>query len=304
MNVTPVKTTIFTVFALLAFAGNSILCRMALGEEAIDAASFTIIRLLSGVLVLLIITALMARGAGAKPGTESDVEIRPKGSWPAGFMLFLYALTFSYAYVSLDTGTGALILFGAVQITMILISLFRGTRLHYSEWLGMIVAFAGFVYLVAPALNTPTLAGFVLMTVAGIAWGGYTLKGRGSVNPLADTHYNFLRTLPFILIVAVLTFQNIEITLKGGILAVLSGAVASGVGYAVWYQALRGLSATQAAVLQLLVPVIAAAGGVIFTDEAISLRFVIASVLVLGGIMMVVLGRYYLARSKTDKVSI
>lgn len=304
MNVTPVKTAIYTAFALLAFAGNSVFCRLALGGGAIDAASFTVIRLLSGVFVLLVITALMVKGSDVKPGAESDVEKMSKGSWQAGFMLFLYALTFSYAYVSLDTGTGALILFGAVQITMILISLFRGTRLHYSEWLGMIVAFAGFVYLVAPALNTPSLAGFVLMTVAGIAWGGYTLKGRGSVNPLADTHYNFLRTIPFILIVAVLTFQNIDITPKGAILAVLSGAVASGIGYAVWYQALRGLSATQAAVLQLLVPVIAATGGVIFTDESISLRFIIASVLVLGGIMMVVLGRYYLTRAKTDKVSV
>ncbi|WP_432472959.1 DMT family transporter [Amphritea sp. HPY] len=304
MKVTPVKTTIFTLFALLAFAGNSVLCRMALGEEVIDAASFTVIRLLSGVLVLLIITALMAKGPDVKPGAESGVGKTSKGSWLAGFMLFLYALTFSYAYVSLDTGTGALILFGAVQITMILISLFRGTRLHYSEWLGMTVAFAGFVYLVAPAVNTPSLTGFILMTVAGIAWGGYTLKGRGSVNPLADTHYNFLRTIPFILIVAVLAFQNIDISLKGLVLAVLSGAVASGIGYAVWYQALRGLSATQAAVLQLLVPVIAAAGGVIFTDESISLRFIIASVLVLGGIMMVVLGRYYLTRAKIDKVSV
>lgn len=171
MNVTPVKTAIYTAFALLAFAGNSVLCRLALGDEAIDAASFTVIRLLSGVLVLLVITALMAKGSDVKQDAESDTAKKSKGSWLAGFMLFLYALTFSYAYVSLDTGTGALILFGAVQITMIVISLFRGARLHYSEWLGMIVAFAGFVYLVAPALNTPSLAGFVLMTVAGIAWG-------------------------------------------------------------------------------------------------------------------------------------
>ena len=282
----PIKTVGYTCFALLAFAGNSVLCRLALGEDAIDAASFTLIRLLSGIIVLGIILMF----------TNTNNEPTPKGSWLASFMLFIYALTFSFAYISLDTGTGALILFGAVQITMILVSFASGHRLHYSEWAGLAIAFSGFVYLVLPGLETPSLTGFALMTIAGVAWGIYTLRGRGSENPLSDTTYNFLRTLPLVGILLILSFGDAQLSQTGIFLAVLSGAVASGLGYTVWYLALRGLSLTQAAVVQLLVPVIAALGGIVFASELISLRLVLASILVLGGILTVVMGRYFLAQ--------
>ncbi len=296
------STILYTAFALLAFAGNSVLCRLALGEQSIDAGSFTVIRLLSGISVLSLLWYLsQKRRSGSNNNAENQPEKQVgRGSWSAALMLFIYALGFSYAYVTLDTGTGALILFGAVQITMILMSLLRGTRLLWIEWLGLILAFGGFVYLLKPVINTPSFLGFILMTAAGIAWGIYTLKGRGSVNPLADTHFNFLRTLPLVSVTLILTllFGQVLLTPGGVLLAVLSGGVASGIGYAVWYRALGGLSAVQAAVLQLLVPVIATVGGVLFTDEAISIRLMIAALLVLGGILLVVVGRYYLTTRK------
>ncbi|MDX8376645.1 MAG: DMT family transporter [Mariprofundales bacterium] len=277
------KIIIFTGLALIAFAANSVLCRIALGNEAIDASSFTVIRLLSGAIVLLAIIS----------ATRKTTEIPTKGSWAASFMLFIYAITFSYAYISLDTGTGALILFGSVQITMILLSLISGTRLHITEWIGVVIAFTGFIYLILPGVTMPSVTGFLLMTVAGIAWGIYTLKGRDSKNPLTDTTYNFIRTIPFVVILAIYTFDNINYSSEGIILALISGGLTSGIGYTIWYIALGGLSSTQAAVLQLSVPVIAAFGGVIFVSEAITSRFIISAALVLGGILMVVLGKYY-----------
>ena len=283
VNDVPVKIILCTCLALLAFAGNSILCRLALGNNVIDAASFTVIRLLSGIIVLLVIFYL----------TRNNKESTSKGSWGASSMLFLYAITFSFAYISLETGIGALILFGSVQITMILASLISGNRLHYSEWIGVVIAFSGFVYLVLPGLTTPSLMGFILMTVAGIAWGIYTLLGRGSNNPLSDTAHNFLRTLPFVAVLIAITFQNSNLSQEGILLAALSGGIASGIGYTVWYIALRGLSITHAAVIQLFVPVLAAVGGVLFANELISLRLVLSSTMILGCIMAVVMGRYY-----------
>jgi len=272
--------------ALVAFAANSVLGRLALGEGAIDASSFTVIRLVSGAVVLLAIVRIK----GNRVGSSS------KGSWSGGLMLFVYAIAFSFAYTLLDTGTGALILFGAVQITMILLSLLAGTRLHLSEWAGIAVAFAGFVYLMLPGVTAPSPMGFVLMTVAGTAWGVYTLKGRGSKNPLTDTAYNFFRTLPLVAVVAAVAIRGAHYSPQGVLLAMLSGGIASGIGYAVWYTALGGLTATQAAVLQLLVPVIAAVGGVVFISEAITLRLGVSAAMILGGILMVVLGRYYSSR--------
>lgn len=283
MNALTIKIFFCTCLALLAFAGNSVLCRLALGENTIDAASFAIIRLLSGIVILVAIVKITNRNN--KPSSN--------GSWSASLMLFLYAVTFSFAYISLDTGTGALILFGAVQITMILVSVNSGNRLHYSEWIGVFIAFSGFVYLVKSSLTVPSLIGFILMTIAGIAWGMYTLKGRGSKFPLLDTAYNFLRTLPFILALLVVVVLDVNLSQEGIMLAVVSGAIASGLGYTIWYIALGGLSVTQAAVVQLLVPVIAAAGGIVFSNEIISLRLVLSSIMVLGGIMTVILGRYY-----------
>jgi drug/metabolite transporter (DMT)-like permease len=275
------KIVILTTLALIAFAANSVLGRLALGSNTIDAASFTIFRLLSGSIVLMAILGLQT----------SKKRSASKGSWAASFMLFAYAATFSFAYYFLDTGTGALILFGAVQITMILLSLLSGTRLQKNEWLGVGIAFSGFVYLILPGVSTPSTTGFILMTVSGIAWGIYTLKGRTSKNPLSDTAYNFLRTTPMIALLALATFPQAHYSTEGLLLAIVSGGLTSGMGYTIWYVALGGLSATQAAVLQLLVPIIAALGGIIFVFEPVTLRLMISAALVLGGILIVVLGR-------------
>ncbi|MBT8356805.1 MAG: DMT family transporter [Desulfobacterales bacterium] len=272
--------------ALIAFAANSVLCRLALGERTIDATGFTVIRLLAGAMVLLAIISIK--------GNKTDLVT--KGSWSASLMLFLYAITFSFAYITLDTGTGALILFGSVQITMILLSLISGDRLHITEWTGVIIAFIGFVYLILPGVTTPSAIGFLLMIVAGIAWGVYTLKGRSSDDPLMDTAFNFLRTVPLVIILAIITIKNVHYSYEGILLAAISGGITSGIGYAIWYVALGGLSATQAAVVQLLVPVIAAIGGIIFVSETLTLRLIVSATMILGGILMVVLGRYYFGR--------
>ena len=275
------KVFLLTFAALVAFAANSVICRFALGTGAIDAAGFTSIRLLSGAVALYLIIFLRSNFTPAAS----------KGSWTAGLLLFLYAVTFSYAYLGLDTGTGALILFGAVQITMICVSIIKGNRLLLVEWIGLALAFMGLVYLLMPGVTAPSASAFMLMAAAGIAWGGYTLLGRGSKDPLADTAYNFLRTLPLILLIALVAFRDFHFTVQGAVLAVVSGVVTSGMGYTVWYSALKHLTATRAAVAQLAVPVIAAFGGVMFMAESISLRLVIASIMVLGGILMVIMGR-------------
>lgn len=277
------KTALLTIVALLAFAGNSILCRIALGEGTIDPASFTSVRLASGIAVLAAVMKLWGNNK-AVPST---------GSWQSAMMLFIYAATFSYAYVSLETGVGALILFCAVQITIIFRGLFTGERPSHIEWLGLLVALAGFVYLVMPGASAPSIGGFVLMSLSGIAWGFYTLAGRASVNPLQDTSFNFLRTTPFILLLVVVTLGQADMTSTGFALAALSGGLTSGVGYAIWYAALGGLSGTQAAVVQLFVPVIAAAGGVVFANEVLSLRLGISSLLICGGILAVILGKLH-----------
>ncbi len=277
------RTILLTSLALIAFAANSVLCRLALGGGAIDAASFTAIRLFSGVLTLLLILVLR----------REKSLIPRKGSWMSSLMLFLYAITFSYAYITLDTGTGALILFGAVQISMIVISLFSGNRLHVSERVGMALSFGGFVYLVLPGISTPSPLGFTLMMFSGIAWGIYTLRGRDSESPLQDTAHNFMRTIPLIAVLMVIAFNQAQYSFEGVIYASLSGGLASGLGYSIWYAALRGLSATQAAVIQLLVPVIAALGGILFVSEVITYRLAISASMILGGILLVVLGRYF-----------
>jgi drug/metabolite transporter (DMT)-like permease len=223
LNINPIKIIAATVFALLAFASNSVLCRLALGENAIDPSSFTIIRLISGIIILMAVMQLSEK--------SNNVKLKSKGSWLAASMLFIYAIAFSFGYVSLDTGTGALILFGSVQITMIITSVISGNKLHISEWLGLLIAFSGFVYLIIPDLVTPSLMGFMLMTISGVAWGFYTLLGRTSQSPLSDTVYNFLRTSPFILVLIFFGLNDIHLTYTGIVLAVLSGAIASGLGY-------------------------------------------------------------------------
>jgi len=279
-----VKTVLFTSLALLAFAANSILCRLALLSGAIDAASFTVIRLLSGAIVLGFIINIV---------NYKKSSIMAKGSWSASLMLFLYATAFSFAYMRLDTGTGALILFGSVQITMLLLSIISGKRLHITEWIGVFIACSGFVYLILPEISTPSVNGFLMMSLAGITWGIYTLKGKVSSNPLMDTGYNFFRTIPFTLILLVSTFESSHYSYKGILFAVLSGGIASGIGYALWYRALQEISATQAAIFQLLVPVIAALGGVLFVAEIMTPRLMLSASLILAGIFFVIIGRNY-----------
>lgn len=268
---------------MIAFAANSVLCRLALEENSIDAAGFTIVRLISGAIILLIIINL----------TNNKNIKSQKGSWAGGLMLFVYAITFSFAYISLETGTGALILFGAVQITMIFWSIFKGEKLRILEWSGVIIAFSGFIYLVLPGVSAPSPIGFLLMTTAGIAWGIYSLIGRNSISPFIDTTYNFLRTLPLVLILLIISINNLEYTFGGILLAILSGGIASGLGYVLWYNALGGLSATQAAVVQLFVPIIASFGGVILMSESITFRLIISAIFVLGGILLVMTGKFY-----------
>ena len=292
------KTALLSLFALIAFAGNSVLCRLALstqsGHQAIDPASFTSIRLVSGVLMLFILLVLSGRLKNPSVEYGDTATLNNKGSWLAGLSLFLYAALFSYAYVTLDTATGALILFGTVQITMISVGWLRGNRLTRFEAGGVCLAVVGFIYLFLPELRQPSLLGFVLMVFAGIAWGDYTLRGQSSSDALSTTAYNFLRTLPLVVLLLlglVITGASFNLTQTGLLLAIASGAITSGVGYAIWYAALNGLSTTQAAVIQLLVPVIAAIGGVVFSSELISLRLMIAAALVLGGVLIVILGR-------------
>lgn len=286
------STISFTLLALIAFAANSVLCRYALAQGEIDAASFTNLRLASGALALFAILHLKPRSSK-----------RSKGSWTAGLMLFTYACAFSYAYMALGAAMGALILFGIVQVTMISKSLLTGGKLHFSEWIGVFIAFIGFGYLMLPGLSAPPLLGSLLMALSGIAWAIYSLKGQRSTDALNDTAYNFLRTLPFVAIAMVMSFEASHASSQGMLLAVISGAVTSGLGYTIWYRALRDLTSTQAAVVQLLVPVITALGGVLFLSESLSSRLIIASSFILGGILSVILGRYYFQthRLKIDR---
>jgi drug/metabolite transporter (DMT)-like permease len=298
---TPLKTLLLTSLALIAFAANSVLCRLALGEGAIDAAGFTIVRMVSAVLVLFILVTVMKnvnRKASSSSSSSSSMLVS-KGSWTASIMLFVYAVAFSFAYQSLGTGTGALILFGAVQITMLVVSVVTGTRLRLLEWVGIAGAFSGFVYLVLPQVSTPSLTGFILMALSGVAWGFYSVLGRNSKNPLMDTHYNFLRSLVFVLVLLVFSFQGLHTTFNGVLYAVLSGGIMSALGYTFWYMALKRLAATHAAVVQLLVPVVAAIGGVIFVSEDITMRLMISGAMILGGILLVVLAKPKLATDKT-----
>ena len=260
---------------------NSVLCRLALGQAAIDAASFSTIRLSSGAVMLLLITAI----SGQKISPTS------RNKWLSATLLFLYAIAFSFAYINLSTGTGALILFGSVQATMIVVALWSGERPHWLAWMGLLLALAGLIYLVFPGLSAPSLSRSVLMMVAGISWGFYSLRGRGTQNPLGETTNNFVRSLPFALAINLIMLAQTSISARGVILAVMSGALASGVGYVIWYTALKGLTATRAATVQLAVPVLAAMAGVIFLSEKISLRLALSALMILGGIGLALIGR-------------
>ncbi|MEM9265258.1 MAG: DMT family transporter [Cyanobacteria bacterium P01_F01_bin.13] len=275
------KTSILTGCTLIAFAANSLLTRLALGPGSIDAASFIILRLASGAIMLSTIMVF----------TRGTPVAKLQGKWTAALMLFVYAVTFSFSYLQLAAGTGALILFATVQVTMILVALKQGEKPYFLEWVGLLLALMGLIYLVSPGLAAPPVVGSVLMVIAGIAWGFYSLLGRGAQDPVAYTTANFVRAVPFAVGVSLVSLSELHWTLPGVILALLSGALASGVGYAIWYAALRGLTATRAATVQLAVPVIAATGGIFFLQEALTVRLVLASLLILGGIGLAMMGR-------------
>lgn len=275
------KIIVFTLFALVAFAFNSILCRLALGGEKIDAVSFTTIRLISGAITLSIISIVFNR-------KETNLK---RGNWLSAFFLFAYAICFSFAYLKLTTATGALILFSSVQLTILFVALKRGERPQIIEWIGLLIAFGGLIYLVFPGLSSPHFGFSILMVSAGISWGFYTLRGKGSETPLEDTAGNFIRTVPMILLLLIPFLSQNFISNKGTILAILSGAIASGIGYSAWYAVLKHHTATRAAILQLAVPAIAAIGGVLFLSENLSLRIVLSSSLILGGIGLAIVGK-------------
>jgi len=266
----------------MAFAANSVLCRKALGGAAIDAASFTAVRLISGASTLWALMRLM------KGNRSSNHR---SGTWLSAFMLFLYAASFSFAYLKLSAGTGALILFCSVQLTMILYGLRSGERPHVLQWTGLFLALGGLVYLLIPGLAAPSPIGSALMAVAGVGWGVYSLRGRGIKDPADMTAGNFLRTVPFVIIMSLAVLSQVHLSPEGVLLAFISGSLTSGVGYLIWYTALQRLTATRAATVQLSVPVIAAFGGAIFLSENISLRLIIATVLIIGGVALTVIGK-------------
>jgi len=273
---------LLTSITMLAFAGNSVLCRMALAEGAIDAASFTAIRLASGALMLTMLLLFRSefRGAGRR-------SILQSGNWSAAAWLCMYATGFSFAYLSVTTATGALILFGAVQLTMMTASLLSGERPGMRAWTGYVLAIAGLVLLLWPGASAPSLWGALLMAGAGLAWGMYSIHGRKSKKPLAQTAGNFLLTLPMSAAMLLFSMNRLHGDIDGIVLAVASGALASGLGYALWYHVVRRMNGASAATVQLSVPLLAAVGGMLMMQESISLRLALTGLMILGGIALV-----------------
>jgi len=312
---------ILTLFAMIAFASNSLLCRAALKQTNIDAATFTFVRIFSGALALWLVmkmriwlivdrtatpladcseTRVRFPSPPSSPKGKGDLfSLREKvrmrvldwkdaGNWISAVALFAYAAGFSFAYTSLLAGTGALLLFGAVQATMILWGLYKGERLNAIQIVGFIAAVTGLVVLVFPGLSAPPLIGSILMLGAGVAWGIYSLRGKGERNPASVTTGNFVRAVPFAAALGIIFAPWENYNLAGINYAVISGAVTSGLGYIIWYSALPGLRAASAATVQLSVPVLAATGGILLLGEPITVRYMLVSVAVLGGIALVV----------------
>jgi drug/metabolite transporter (DMT)-like permease len=270
---------ILTSAAMVAFAANSLFCRLALRSVSIDPASFSFVRIAAGAATLWIVFKIRHRNSILG------------GSWTSAAALFAYVAAFSFAYTSLPAGTGALLLFFAVQCTMIGWGWLKGERLHIQQWIGIIAASAGLVLLMLPGISAPPLVGSLCMIAAGIGWGAYSLRGRGAPDPIAATAGNFIRAAPMAGILLVLCLHSARANPIGISYAVASGAITSGLGYVVWYAALGGLTATSAATVQLSAPVLAAIGGILFLDESVSFRFVAASIAILGGIALVVTRR-------------
>jgi drug/metabolite transporter (DMT)-like permease len=280
-----VKSTrvfVLTLLAMIAFAGNSLLCRAALKQTSVDAATFTFVRIFSGAAALWLIVK-MRRASGR----ADDRRIR--GNWLSALALFAYAAAFSFAYVDLSAGTGALLLFGAVQATMILWGLHKGEQLDAIQIVGFTVAMTGLIALVFPSLSAPPLIGSILMLGGGVAWGIYSLRGKGEKKPASVTTGNFVRAVPLAAAVSIISVHWVHIDLAGVSYAMISGAITSGLGYVIWYSALQDLKAASAATVQLSVPVLAATGGILLLGEPLTLRYLLASIAILGGIALVVL---------------
>ncbi len=270
-----------TLFAILAFAGNSLLCRLALKQTAIDPTTFVAIRIVSGAVMLWLVLALRRQSP------------RLEGTWAGALALLAYALAFSYAYTQIPAGTGALLLFGAIQISMILYGLTIGERLTAAQCAGIALAIAGLVALMLPSAGAPPAFYGFLMILSGVAWSIYSLLGRSAINPAAATAGNFIRAAPvaLALLLAQYLASDVRADTPGAVYAMASGAVTSGLGYILWYAALKQLNVTRAATVQLSVPVLAAFGGTLFLDEPLTALLVAASVLVLAGVSLVILNK-------------
>lgn len=319
------KPILYTTFALVAFAFNSILCRLALRGDEADAAGFTAVRLAAGAAALVLICWLVGRGrnlsgsegvsssgnkdntlpTGRVSGTNSVPVLRSAtaafGTWLSALFLFSYAVCFSFAYLNLTAATGALILFGSVQMSMIAVAIGKGERPTLFEWFGLALAVCGLVYLVLPGLEAPPIMSSLLMAAAGMSWAIYSHRGKGTADAIADTTGNFVRTLPFAATLAGVFYPNLNLTPRGIVIAVISGAITSGVGYVFWYAALKYHSSTRAAVLQLVVPPIAAAIGIIWLGESMTVTLVVASAMILGGIGLTIVGKNAEARTESSE---
>lgn len=278
-------TFALTTATMVAFAANSLLCRAALRGGAIDAESFTAIRLISGAVVLVIITR-------AFPGDDGG-DARSHGSWRSAIALGGYAIAFSYAYLRLGAGAGALLLFGSVQLTMLAGGLRRGERPTPRQWIGLAVAAAGMVVINLPSLDAPPPSGAALMIAAGVGWGMYSLGGRGARRPIMATAGNFVRCLPFAALYgAIAVAWTAQVTTRGAVLAMISGAVTSGLGYCLWYTVLPSLGAARGAIVQLSVPVIAAVGAIVLLDEPLRAHVAIGGAIILGGLALALWQRW------------
>ncbi|MCR9201160.1 MAG: DMT family transporter [Planctomycetaceae bacterium] len=289
------KLFALTALALIAFAANSFLCRWALGDELIDATSFTTVRIVSGAVALLLICLARPGKTSAEEG-HADATTNSAGSptntvspWLTGGLLFGYAICFSLAYVSLNTGLGALLLFGAVQVTMMTAALRTGERLTVASWIGFALAIFGVVYLLRPGAAAPPLLGAALMIGSGVSWGLYSIAGKASGDPILRTAVNFRIAVVPAVIASGIAYSSFQLQGRGALYAAISGALTSGGGYVLWYTVLPSLSRTQAAILQLLVPVIAAAAGIAFLGEALSSRLIISTVMIATGVAVTVL---------------
>ncbi len=273
------RTLLLTALAMLAFAGNSILCRIALRDTAIDPASFTGLRIVAGALTLGVMLRL------GKSGPLS-------GDWFSAFALFVYAAAFSFAYIGLDAGAGALLLFGAVQLSMLAWGLLQGERFTAGQVAGLLLALSGLMILLLPGSTAPALDSAMLMLLSGVAWGVYSLRGRGTANPLASTAGNFIRAVPFAALLCLVLLGQQQWDRMGAIYAILSGAVTSGIGYAIWYAAMPGLAAIQAASVQLSVPLLTAMAGALLLGEAMTATLMLSGAAILGGIALVLTIRH------------